>query len=186
MGQGWLCTRCGILATTLPSARSASKRASPFPRSSPCQATIPPSPAHSCSASANSHSVRVGSGWNVAFAKPELAHRSGGHSSAFSNDVKVASTSGKRVSTRKQIDCPIMLWSVFCSTTYIVLGWRTPDRGWCICRVRGLRASSPCRFVSVMRVRRQGSARTLSPGSRFGFDMSLCPVASRASARPSL
>eukprot|EP00965_Chrysotila_dentata_P080818 2667552-Pleurochrysis_carterae.AAC.1 len=56
----------------------------------PCLARIPSSPAHSCSASANIHSARVRSEWNVALAKPELAHRPGGRSSAFSNDVKVA------------------------------------------------------------------------------------------------
>eukprot|EP00965_Chrysotila_dentata_P178276 5888362-Pleurochrysis_carterae.AAC.1 len=98
------------MATTLPSARSALKSASPSPRSSPCLAKIPSSPAHSCSASANSHSARVRFGWNVVLAKPELAHRPGCHSSAFSHDVKVVSTSGRMVSTRKRIDSPTMLW----------------------------------------------------------------------------
>eukprot|EP00965_Chrysotila_dentata_P003631 119342-Pleurochrysis_carterae.AAC.3 len=83
------------MATTLRSARSVLKRVSTSPRSSPCLARTPSLPAHSCSASANSHSARVRSGWNVALAKPEFAHRPCCHSSAFSNDVKVASTSGR-------------------------------------------------------------------------------------------
>eukprot|EP00965_Chrysotila_dentata_P134802 4458585-Pleurochrysis_carterae.AAC.1 len=62
MGQGLLCTCLGIMATALPSARSALKRPSPSPRSSPYLARIPSSPAHWCSASANSHSARVRSG----------------------------------------------------------------------------------------------------------------------------
>eukprot|EP00965_Chrysotila_dentata_P042889 1424279-Pleurochrysis_carterae.AAC.1 len=79
------------MVTVLPSTRSVWKRASPSPSRSPCLARIPSSLAHSCSASASSHSARVRSGWNVALTKPEFAHRGPCcHSTEFSNDEKVA------------------------------------------------------------------------------------------------